>query len=273
MNGMPVQGAENTIFKNTDLNGTPGMRRRIRCSAVHALLIVLLSAIAVPSAILAETGRGYLDFGGGGKTGDFGTPTTSSLFTLSPTIGYVAPGFDVSATVPYLTLTSKTAGQSRTESGMGDVILRGGAMLIPEGPGGFSLNGTLALKLPTADETRGLGTGETDYGAFLGLYQRIGGVKLSLTGGYIKVGDPAGIDYNDITLYGVGISKLFGGTNIAASLEGRRAMVPGARNPQEANVGFFHVLNADYSVRGSAFKGLNNGGPDVGMDFGIVRWF
>ena len=265
--------AANVSFQKTAWDMSPGLRRCIRYPVFHALFFILLSAIAAPLAVSADTGRGYLDLGGGYKTGDFGTTTTSGLYYLSPTVGYVAPGYDVSITVPYLFLTNKTGSQSRTESGAGDIILRGGAVFIPEGPTGFSLNGTLALKLPTADETRGLGTGETDYGAFLGLHQWIGNVKLSLTGGYIKIGDPAAINYNDIYLYGVGISRVFGGTNIAASLDNRRAMVPGAQNPQEVSVGFFHVLNVDYAIRGSAFKGLNNGGPDFGADFGIVRWF
>ncbi len=273
VNGKSSVGATNTSFHKTEWNTSPGLRRCIRYRAFHALLIILLSAIVAPSAVSADTGRGYLDLGGGYKTGAFGTPTTSSLYSLSPTIGYVAPNYDVSVTMPYLSLTNKTGGQSRIESGAGDIILRGGAVFIPEGSTGFSLNGTLAFKLPTADETKGLGTGETDYGAFLGLHQRIGNFKLSLTGGYIKIGDPAAINYNDIYLYGVGISRVFGATNIAASLDGRRSLDPGAQNPQEVSVGFFHVLNVDYAIRGSAFKGLNNGGPDFGAEFGIVRWF
>ncbi|MCK9419957.1 MAG: transporter [Nitrospirae bacterium] len=272
VNNSFIMGAANTSFQKMEWNMSPGLRYFLYL-AVHVLLIVLLSAFAVPSAASADTGRGYLDLGGGYKTGDFGTPTTSSLYYLSSTIGYVAPRYDVSVTVPYLSLTNKASGQSLSESGIGDVILRGGAVFIPEGSIGFSLNGTMALKLPTADDTKGLGTGETDYGAFLGMHQRIENFKLSLTGGYIKIGDPAAINYNDIYLYGVGISRIFGRTNIAASFEGRRAMVPGAENPQEVSVGFFHVLSVDYAIRGSAFKGLNNGGPDFGMDFGIVRWF
>jgi hypothetical protein len=55
--------------------------------------------------------------------------------------------------------------------------------------------------------------------------------------------------------------------------EGRRATIPGAKNPQEINAGFFHVLNADWAVKGGTFAGLNKGGPDFGTDFGIVRWF
>jgi hypothetical protein len=261
-------------FQKTVWSIGPARRHRTRCFAVHALLIMLFSAIVVvPSAASAETGRGYLDFSGGYKTGDFGTATTSSLYYLSPTIGYVAPGYDVSATVPYLSLTNKTGGATASESGIGDVILRGGRVFIPEGDGGFSLDGALALKLPTADKNKGLGTGETDYGAFVSVHQRFDNTKLSFLSGYIKVGDPPSLNYNDIYLYGVGIAHIFGSTELYTSFEGRRAMVPGAKNPQEINVGFFHVLNADYAVKGGAFSGLNSGGPDFGMNFGVVRWF
>ncbi len=50
-------------------------------------------------------------------------------------------------------------------------------------------------------------------------------------------------------------------------------MVSGAKNPQEINVGFFHILNKDYSIKGSTFVGLNNGGPDFGLNLGLVTWF
>jgi hypothetical protein len=50
-------------------------------------------------------------------------------------------------------------------------------------------------------------------------------------------------------------------------------MVPSAQNPQEVNAGFFHVLDTDYAIKGGAFGGLNNGGPDFGLNLGIVRWF
>ena len=272
--GELFMGATNTGFQKTAWSISPARRHRIWCFAVHALLIVLLSAIVVvPSTVSAETGRGYLDLSGGYKTGDFGTPTTSSLYYLSSAIGYVAPRYDVSATVPYLSLTNKTGGATASESGIGDVILRGGRVLVPEGHGGFSFDGALAVKLPTADKNKGLGTGETDYGAFLSVHQRFDKTKLSLLSGYIKVGEPSSVTYNDIYLYGIGISQIINNTELYTSFEGRRAIVPGAKNPQEINVGFFHALNSDYAIKGGAFSGLNKGGPDFGLVLGFVRWF
>lgn len=249
--------------------GQEGIVARLR---VQAALLVLLFMLH-PFGAAAQEGRGYLDISGGYKTGDFGTPTTSGLYYLSPTLGYVAPRYDVSITVPYMSLTNETGGVSTTESGIGDIILRGGMVFVPETERGLSINGSLALKLPTADETKGLGTGETDYGALLSLHQRLEKIKLSFMGGYIKVGDPPAFNYNDIYLYGVGISRVFGRTDLYASLEGRRSTVPGADNPQELNFGFFHLFNKDYSLKGSAFFGLNDGGPDFGINFGIVKWF
>ena len=247
-------------------------RGRIVTAPIVYVLFILFF-IFLPYGASAQEGRGYLDISGGYKTGDFGTPTTSDLWYFSPTVGYVTPRYDFSVTLPYLSLRNETGGVSSTESGIGDIIIRGGAVLLPEGSGGLSVNGSLALKLPTADETKGLGTGETDYGAFLALHQRLDQFKFSLMGGYIKVGDPPQTTFNDIFLYGVGISRVLGRTNLSASFEGRRAIVAGEKNPQEINLGFFHVLNEDYAIKGGTFFGLNDGGPGFGLNAGIVKWF
>jgi hypothetical protein len=71
----------------------------------------------------------------------------------------------------------------------------------------------------------------------------------------------------------VGISKIFGYTELWGSFEGRRATLSGAQDPQEIHVGMFHVLNKDYAIHGSTFVGLNDGGPNFGLDLGVVRWF
>ena len=178
----------------------------------------------------------------------------------------------MSVTAPFLSLTQKTAGVGTTETGLGDVILRVGSVLIPETRGGLAISGMAAVKLPTADEARGLGTGQADYGGFVGLQQRLLGLKLSLTGGYIVTGDPSGTRYKDVPLVALGASKVFGTTNVFASLTGRRAIVSGAKDPIEASLGAFHLFNKDYSLTGGVTFGLNDGGPAFGATLGVVRW-
>jgi hypothetical protein len=253
-------------------DGVSSARVRFRIRAVRFLPAVIM-ALLVQQPAGAQEGREYLEVDGGYKTGDFGTPTRTDLTYFTAVLGYVSPVYDVSVTLPYLFLSNSTGGRTSSESGIGDVLVRGGMVLVPEGKGGLSLDGSLAVKLPTASDAKGLGTGKTDYGAFIGLHQRIGQYKIFLNGGYIKVGEPSNVSYNDIYLYDVGISGVFGFTELYAFFEGRQAVVPGAKNPQEITVGLFHVLNAEYAVKGSTFLGLNNGGPDFGFNLGLVRWF
>lgn len=248
-------------------------RGRTRAAVRWTVLVLPVFAFVLPALpVPAADGRYYVGLDAGFKTGDFGTPTRSDLYYLSPALGYVAPRYDVSVTVPYLSLTTETAGQSTTETGVGDVIARGGRELLPAG-GDLSLYGSLAVKLPTADETKGLGTGEADVGGFASLSRELGRVRLSLLAGYIKVGDPPGADLDDVLLYGVGLAGARGATRLYGSLEGRTASVPGADDPLEVNAGFFHPLNPRHWMKGSAFVGLNDGGPDWGVSLGFVQWF
>ena len=89
----------------------------------------------------------------------------------------------------------------------------------------------------------------------------------------IVVGSPSNASYNNVYLYGLGISKVIGFTEFYGSFEGRSDTISGAQSPQEIHAGTFHVLNKDYAVKGSTFVGLNNGGPNFGFDVGVVRWF
>lgn len=236
-----------------------------------AVRLALVLAAFSPGAP-ATDGQAYLALDAGIQAGDFGTPVRSTLYGVASTLGYLAKDYDLSVTVPYLSLRQSAAGQSVTESGLGDLVVRAGYVLVAEREGGMSLTGTAAVKLPTADEAGGLGTGKADIGATLMLGQRLGPVRLSVMGGYIKVGDPAGQDYNDVPLYGVGVSGAAGATGLYASLDGRGALVAGADNPLEARVGFFHLFGPRTAIRGSAFAGLNDGGPAYGASLGLVQW-
>ena len=261
------------IKQNRGSEDGPGAKQAAQGPGmIHTLIVLILIGI-MPIAAWAADGRGYLDMTVGYKTGSFGTPTTSDLFSLTPTLGYVAPRYDVSIAIPYLFLTNKTAGQSTTEDGIGDIYLHGGYVFIPEIDDGYSLYGSLSLKLPTADKDKGLGTGETDYGGYLSAGKRFGQNRVTLSAGYIIVGSPSGFNYNNVYVIDIGYARIFSLTEVLVWYEARGAVVSGAKNPQEINVGFFHILSKDYSIKGSTFVGLNNGGPDFGINLGLVRWF
>jgi hypothetical protein len=92
---------------------------------------------------------------------------------------------------------TSSAGEAR--QGLGDVLVtdeiflsRGGQGLKP------LLSLDLSLKVPTADERKGLGTGRRDWGAGIDYVQPLGKVvQVMLSGTRWVMGDPEGIDFRN----------------------------------------------------------------------------
>jgi hypothetical protein len=248
------------------------MRILPHCGRTAAVILLVAFVINQP---LAGNGRCYFDLSGGFKTGTFGTAVRSNLVYCAPAIGYAARRYEASITIPYLFLATYTTDAVRTggENGIGDIILRTGWTAVSAGPRGFSLDAVLAVKLGTADATRGLGSGATDLGVFLNGNQLVAGTKFTLMAGYIKTGRSISVSFNDLFLYGAGVSRIVGFNEPYLSLEGRSAIVSGAQNPLELHMGLFRLMNLNYALKGGVFTGFNNGGPRLGFECGLVRWF
>ena len=148
---------------------------------------ILFIMILASSNIALATGRSYIDFGAGYKTGDFGTITKSTLYDVTPSIGYIAPRYDFSVTVPYLILSNKTLNKTQTESGFSEILLNVGSILIPEENNNFSLDGRLALKLAIDSDNISLGSSKDDYGASLGIKKQIQKFKIRITDKFFNI--------------------------------------------------------------------------------------
>lgn len=159
------------------------------------------------------------------ETGKYGTDTRTTTYYLPLTVKrYLGVG-DVSIVVPYIVQEStgqistiegrpiklrkaKSVGTT-TNSGIGDVLLKGTYYLITEGkdvPFNLSLDGK--IKVPTADDTKGLGTGEFDEG--VGLEFDMGlrhGYRLFADASYTFIGKPSGTDLRDKAAFDAGVSK------------------------------------------------------------------
>lgn len=242
-------------------------------SAKRALWAVLAAGVMLLLGPVPAGARGYLDSAVGFQSGDFDTATRTDLYSLTLTVGDVKPDYDISVSVPFVALKDDPAAPSDSETGIGDVLLRAGRILVPERIDGISMYGSVSVKLPTADETKALGTGEADYGAFLTLNKRLDTLLWTLVGGYINTGDAGDIGYNDIVLYGIGVSRTFARSGAYLSLEGRGATLEGVDDPLGLYVGAFHALDAAHMIRGSAFAGLSDGSPDYGVLVAWVQWF
>jgi len=220
-----------------------------------------------------ETGDSYAALTAGYTEGDFGTSVKSELYSLTAEFGHLSGGYDLSASIHLHNLRTSGDGQSSSASGIGDAVLRFGKRLWRDADERSSLNGAVSLKLATGDVDNGLGTGATDAGVQLSINRKAGVYSFTALAGYTQVGEPSGVDYDNVVSYGIGVNRSFSRSNVFASLQGQTAAVPDAAAPLDFDMGFFYVFSADAVVITHAFVGLSDGSPDGGFGLGIVRWF
>jgi hypothetical protein len=221
-------------------------------------------------AIVSDaSARSYLDVGVGRVSGDFDTGITSTLDLIRVEYGYFGSEYFFDAATSFLNLDTEGLDQ---QSGMGDVVLEAGYIYRPQ-DSSLRLFPSMSVKLPTADENDGLGSGETDLGAFLDVHKTCGGIVCTAGLGYIFIGEPAGTDYNNVLRLSIGGFKAFQHAGLSAYLQYDSAMLDGATDPVKLGVDWFYLLNLKYAVYINSAAGLNESAPDYGIRTGIVRWF
>jgi hypothetical protein len=127
----------------------------------------------------------------------------------------VTDRFEVFAAANYVYLNTDESGATGSwagmsfqdeisESGFGDIDVGLKYRLLDEGAAP-ALAVMATVKMPTADEAKGLGTGETDYGLKLLASKGFGSVAAHLNLGYTVIGEPDGADWDDVISYGLGV--------------------------------------------------------------------
>lgn len=219
--------------------------------------------------VAVESTDQYIDFSVGYNRGDFNTGQKSELTQLQVAYGQVIGDYDFSITMPYLFLSDSFG----DESGLGNITLRAGMTLSGNSLAADNVYASMSVKLPTADESKGLGTGESDVGGFLNYTHNFNILSLTLMGGYIVTGDSAIQQYEDIFVYGLGVSKMIAPWYVYGSLDGRQQTLDNGDDPLELSGGFFYQIKPARFVKMEGFVGLSNASPDAGITFGIVNWF
>lgn len=218
----------------------------------------------------------YLEGGLGRKQGDFGTATLSRMSLAYGSVGYASSSFDLNLTIPVLRLEGKGGGVDYSAAGLGDILLRGVHRFVPETSTGYSLDGGLALKLPTANSDKGLGTGRTDAGGFLAAHRRRGRVQATLLGGWIQSAPAKGgtnpNTRSGIYTAGIGVSFYADTAKFSMAYEARGALYPGTTAPREISLDVFKLLNPKLAMKASLIAGLSDGSPKASIGLGLVYW-
>jgi len=232
------------------------------------IVFILFFSSFLARPVLSDPISQYFDFALGFDTGDFAFNQDIDIMQLEMTYGAFYEEFDVSIFLPYLKINDSIS----DESGIGDLILRGGKKLHEDESGNY-LYTSAALKIPTADENKGLGTGEADVGVFINYTQLINEMNMGVTAGYIVVGNSSTVNYNNVLNYGINVSKRVGNKFIYAGLEGRQQSLSTGDDPLELTGGLFYQLQNQQFFHADIVLGLSDGSPDYGISLGVTHWF
>jgi hypothetical protein len=204
------------------------VRRRVArtVGVISALVLVILAGVEAASAEID------LRFGFERYEGEFETDSNVRLTRVPIEIEFGGAMSRWTVTIPYVrnsrtgnvTLAAKgpvilgvggpgrpsfqTSRADKTEGGLGDILLRHDTFFVKGGDGKRpALALVVDLKLDTADEEEGLGTGERDWGAGLSYTQPLSPhLQLLADASYRFMGSPEGLDFQDRVWGRVGLA-------------------------------------------------------------------
>lgn len=219
-------------------------------------------------------------------SGDYGLAEKVTLDVLTTRIRYRTGRSEIRLSLPYLWLDgavsivggAPTAGLPGSESGPGDVSLRFDYDVVQGGGRKPWVTALLRVKAPTADPDAGLGTGETDLEGGLLFSQPLGSFSVLLEGRFTKLGDPDGVDYDDVKLASVGLAKQLGARGrqqVYGFWEYRTHPIQGREARQSAALGTSRRFGSRGHVRWTAavYAGLTETSEDWGLQTVLSREF
>jgi hypothetical protein len=154
-------------------------------------------------------------------------------------------------------------------SGIGDVEMGLTARILGKAAGLFRLDGEFEVKVPTAEEEEGLGTGEWDVRVGLSGERRFWSLTSFAGVGWNRLGDPDWIDLEDAVDLFAGIETEPFGREMRGSvwIEGNTETVPGAGSRMVIGAGLRNGGRLPWRL--SAFAGITDASEDLGLTFAM----
>ena len=189
-------------------------------------------------------------------------------------------------TVPYLSVSAPEgtiydpggtplpgSGAMTTESGLGDVI--GSATfydVVSSERLGLAMDLTGKIKFGTADEDKGLGTGESDYSVQADFYKFFDKLTVMSSVGYKFRGDPVGVDLEDVLMASVGSTyKFTPDVNGGLFYDYRESAITGGDSIQELTAFVSRRVTEDWRLQVYALTGFSDSSPDWGAGVTMKR--
>ena len=160
--------------------------------------------------------------------------------------------------------------------GTGDVVVRGRYYVVDQRGWVPTVAVRAHVKVPTASVELGLGTGRPDEGIGVEISRMFdGGVLAMIDGGYTVVGQRAGMEFNNVWWYDVGLGRSFanGVVHLSVFYEEFAAIVPGLASARDLLAVIGLRATGGWRIQVSSQFGLSDGAPDRGVTLGLSRRF
>jgi hypothetical protein len=261
-----------------------------RQRAKGILAAVWCTVVVAPlraGAEVAASGPGRWSFSTGFdySSGDFGQTTRTDILYVPLDLKYEKDPWALRLTLPYIEITGPRSvigggpggpvvvsgggtGQ-RTDAGLGDIITSVTYSIIPASLKMPLIDLTGKVKFGTADEQKGLGTGQNDYTFQVDIAKSFGKWSPFGTIGYRFVGKAEGFDLHNTWLGTLGVGyryrpHLSVGVYYDYRESEQQLNVPGSAAPQELVPYLVWKAGKHWTVTAYGVIGFSDGSPDGG---------
>lgn len=161
-------------------------------------------------------------------------------------------------------------GSDNSQSGLGDITVKAGYILFPAGEFRPQIRPNIFVKFPTADEDKGLGTGELDGGFALEISHWRGDWHSFAEVGYTIQGKTPALPLKDYLFYSAGLGyQVTDKFRPLLEIKGFTAPTEGTSDLLEARLRLKYQATAHAGLEVYIAQGLTTASPDYGTGLAI----
>ncbi|NIA28662.1 MAG: hypothetical protein GWP06_01960 [Actinobacteria bacterium] len=160
---------------------------------------------------------------------------------------------------------------SNLNYGLGDLYLYSELLLLREQASLPSLSLNTQVKVPTANRSKNYGTGVYDYGLGLTVRKSMNSFLLFANVGFLVIGDPADVTFNDPVTFGLGFGKFFnqGRSSLVLYYQSYSEILPGYQPPSQISLGYYFHIFRTLTISTVALAGMSDTSPNVSFLSGL----
>ena len=242
-------------------------------------LLLALGLLINSGAVVADQGTYSYSTGIDYSSGKYGQAEDTNITYIPLTGKYEKDKLTLKLTVPYLRIdgpggvtpdsrivvNGNTNNTRTVQSGLGDVVLGATYSVLELAEQKVYVDVGGKIKFPTASESKGLGTGKTDYAVSTDVYKSIGQTTLYGTVGYKVLGDPAGVNLNNVFFGSTGlIYKVDAKNSLGIGMDARERTSANSTALREYSVFYSHKFNQNYKLQTYLVVGDTTSSVDLG---------